>query len=197
MAFNFEQELAINKNKLDDELLTQAQKMMRYNSAHAQAMYDRDRAKQALDVTKANLDASIRAELTASGAKFTEAVVDGKIRTSSTYIEAQDKYQKAEHEVNLLLGAVMAMNARKGMLESLVKLFLSGYWSEPRVPGGEAMKAGAVVNAVEESVARGTGAPGFQPTDWPKEAPVVAPPPAPGTAPPRMTPTPRPVPKKD
>jgi hypothetical protein len=150
--FDYQRDLAISKNHLDKELIAQAQKMMRYSSEHAQAQYDRDRAKQSLDVVKANLDASIRADLTASQVKFTEAVVDGKIRQSPSYLEAQDRYLKTEHQVNLLLGAVMAMNARRGMLESLVKLFLSGYWSEPRVPGGEEMKAGAALNATETAI---------------------------------------------
>lgn len=166
---DYQKDLEINKHKLDEELLDQAQRMMRYNAAHAQAMYDRDRAKQSLDVTRANLDAGIRAELTGAGVKFTEAVVDGKIKTSPTYLEAQEKYLKAEHEVQLLLGAVMAMNARKVMLENLVKLYLSGYWGEPRVQG-QSSAQGSTEAAIMRSQKE------FTPTDWNKpETPAAAP----------------------
>lgn len=151
MALNFEQDLQINKHALDAELLDQAQRMFRYSSAHAQAMLNRDKAKQSLDITKANLDASIRVELTTAGTKFTEAVVDGKIRMSPGYIESQDKYQKAEHEVQLLLGAVMAMNARRSMLENLVKLFLGQYWSEPRLEG-RGLAPDIAQNATERAI---------------------------------------------
>ncbi len=166
---DYQKDLEINKHSLDNELLTQAQKMMRYSSEHAQAMYNRDRAKQALDITKANLDASIRAELTAAGTKFTEAVVDGKIRTEPTFIEAQERYQKAEHEVQVLLGAVMAMNARRSMLENLVKLFLNSYWSEPHVAGGPEMKAAATQAGAEAAVIRNLSMPptGSEPTAQP------------------------------
>jgi hypothetical protein len=137
VGIDYRRNLEINKHRLDEELTAQAMKMMAVSEAHAQAQYDRDRAKQALDIIKAGLDADIRTELTASQTKFTEAVVDGRIRTAPVYIEAQDKYQKMEYTVNLLLGAVMAFNARRSMLENLVRLFLSGYWSEPNL-GGEA-----------------------------------------------------------
>ncbi len=167
--FNYEQDLQINKHALDTELLEQAQKMFRYSSAHAQAMLNRDKAKQALDITKANLDSSIRAELTAAGTKFTEAVVDGRIRTSPTFIEAQERYQKTEHEVQVLLGAVMAMNARRSMLENLVRLFLGQYWSEPRVQGMDT-SAGASINASEEAIMRGIPKSEQQPDGLPNPA---------------------------
>lgn len=156
---DFQKDLKINKNRLDEELMAQAQKMMRYSSEHAQAQYDRDRAKQALDVTKANLIQSIRAEALAKGEKMgaggvTDAVVDARLRSSPTYIEIQGKLNEAELKVNIVFGAVMAFQARKGMLESLVKLFLAGYWSEPRVEGGENMRAGAAMAATEEAILR-------------------------------------------
>ena len=169
--FNFEADLAIDKHSLDTELLTQAQKMMRYSAAHAQAQFDRDRAKQALDVTKANLDASIRKELTDQQVKFTEAVVDGKIRTAPNFLEEQSKFQDAEYKVNLLMGAVMAMNARKVALENLVRLFLSGYWADPRVQGGGTLKAEATQDAMEAAILRSQ-----LPTENRKPIPRVGPP---------------------
>jgi len=52
------------------------------------------------------------------------------------------------------MGGVMAMNARRSTLESLVKLFLSGYWSEPRVEGIQDVKAGASIGATEAAILR-------------------------------------------
>jgi len=173
---DYQKDLEINKNRLDYELLTQAQKMMKYSSEHAQAQYNRDKAKLARDITEANLDAAIRAEFNNKQIKFTEAVVKGKILTSPTYIEAQEKCLKAEHEVNLLLGGVMAMNARRPMLESLVKLFLNSYWSEPRVAGGQDMRAQATQKATEDAVLRNAeeGLPpsGGEPTTAPSQPPT-------------------------
>jgi hypothetical protein len=190
---DYSKDLEINKHSLDNELLTQAQKMLRYSSEHAQAMYNRDRAKQSLDIVKANLDASIRAELTSAGAKFTEAVVDGKIRTAPTYIEAQEKYQKAEHEVQVLLGAVMAMNARRSMLENLVKLFLSGYWSEPHVAGGQGMKEAASQASTEQAILRSQEMPPQEPAPEVVDKPFARPMPQ---VPPKAYPAPAPLPRR-
>lgn len=133
--YDYEKDLSIDKHRLDDELIFQPRKMMKYNTAHAQAQLDRDKAKQNLDVVKANLDSKVRADLVTAGARFTEAVVDGRIKTHPEFIAAQNNLHKAEHTVNLTFAGVMAMNARRPILEDLVRLYLSGYWSEPRVSG--------------------------------------------------------------
>lgn len=152
--FNYQADLAIDKNHLDVELISQAQKMMRYSAEHAQAQYDRDHTKRNLDVVRANEDARIRTELIAAEIKFTEAVVDGRVKTSPNYQEAQDFYIKAEYKVNLLLGVVMAMNARRTMLESLVRMIMSDWWAEPRIKGIGEMKAEAAIKFTEEAIIR-------------------------------------------
>jgi len=211
---DYPSDLAIQKHALDAELLDQAQRMFKYSSAHAQAMLNRDKAKQSLDITRANLDASIRSELTAAQVKFTEAVVDGRIRISPTYIQAQDIYQKAEHEVQLLLGAVMAMNARRSMLENLVKLFLGQYWSEPRLEG-RGLAPDIAQDATERAIMQGpppvpeqpnpevkTQGPVYGLSPVPNPAPVIKteagpglPPQAPAPGIPKPPPLKRPTPK--
>lgn len=131
---DYKQDLYIDKNRLDEEWLNQPMLMAKYNTMHAQAMLDRDRAKQALDVLRANLDSSIRASLAAQNAKFTEAVVDGRIKSSQEYIGAQEVLFQADNKVNTVFGAVMAFQARKAALENLVKLWLSSYWASPKAP---------------------------------------------------------------
>ena len=110
---NYMKDLEIDQNQLDLEWVALPQKIMRYSAVFSQAGFDRDRAKQGLDVTRANLDASIRTQLISEGAKFTEAVVDGRIRTSPTYLEAQDRYMEAERLVTLYQQAVFAFQALK------------------------------------------------------------------------------------
>jgi len=174
IGLDFQEDLAIDKNRLDEELMRQAAKMAVYNRFHAQEQYNRDRVKQNLDLVKANLDSIFRAELTAAQVKFTEAVIDGKVKTSPAYLEAQGAFQKAEYKVNVLFGGVLAMNARKGMLESLVRLVISDWYSEPRVVGGEGMKANAANQATEDAALRAAAA--FPPAS---ATPVPAIPPRP------------------
>lgn len=172
---NFEKDLAIDKSRLDEELMRQAQMMMQYSRAHAQAQYDRDRAKQARDVVEATLDTKARTEHAALGIPSssktggpTEATISNWIKLQPEWQKAQAERMRAEHEVNLLLGAVMAFNARKAMLESLVRLLLSEWYAEPRVKGGEDMKARAAQAAMEEAVVRGF-APDYDWGDPPEE----------------------------
>lgn len=153
--FNYLEDLHIDKYRLDEELILQPKKMIKYNTAHAQAVLDRDRAKQNLDVVKAELDSEIRDFFRSRDIKFTEAVVDGKIKTSEKYKEALNKFQEAEYNVNIKFSAVMAMNARRPILEDLVRLYLSGYWAEPRVgKEGAEMKASASQASTVDSIMR-------------------------------------------
>ena len=183
----YQADLTINKHALDTELLDQAQRMFRYSSAHAQAMLNRDKAKQSLDVTKANLDASIRNELITAGTKFTEAVVDGKIRTSPTYIRDQDKFMQAEYQVNLHFGGVLAMNARRSMLENLVKLFLGQYWSEPRLEG-RGLASDIAQAGTERAIMQGQNF-GLSEVKSTPPRPPMAPPPGIPKSPPLRRPT--------
>jgi len=137
--FDFETDLHIDKDALDEEIVGQANKMMRYSKAHAQAQLDRDRAKMNRDQVEARLDAQARREYESLGLPSssrtggpTEATITGWVRRHSDYIEAVERYNKAEYQVNILFGGVMAMNARRPLLEDLVRLWSQGYWSTPR-----------------------------------------------------------------
>ena len=178
VEFSFETDLRIDKHNLDEELVSQANKMMRYSKAHAQAQFDRDRAKQNLDQCKARLDSEARDELNrivddkGKTVKYTEAVVDGKVKTHPDYLEAVDRYNKAEYKVNVMFGGVMAMNARRPLLEDLVRLYSQGYWSTPSVRGDRRHGLGqeATQTDTEAAIIRSQEAPlagGYQPTGPP------------------------------
>ena len=155
---NYMQDLQIDQAALDLEWVSLPTKIMRYSVAYSQAGFDRDRAKQNLDVVRANLDASIRAELMTAGAKFTEAVVDGRIKTSPTYLEAQDRHMKAEREASMMQQAVYAFQALKTALENLTKLKGMNYYSDAYVPPEmtqSAMEGGRA--AQEEALGKAMG----------------------------------------
>lgn len=154
MEPNFEADLAIDKNRLDEEWLRIAQDLMRYGVLLGQAIYDHNRAKQSLDVTMANLDASIRNEFNTATppVKFTEAMVDGKIRSAATYIEAQDKLFKASRSMQLHQQAVYAFQAKRAALENLVKLYLNNYWAEPKSPMAQEGLDQAYHKAVSDAI---------------------------------------------
>jgi len=194
--YDFQGDLAIDKHALDDELVAQARKMMRYSMAHAQAQLDRDRAKQRRDLVEAELDKKARQEHEALGLPSssrssgpTEATVLNWIRSQPKYKKAQEERLEAEYKVNVLFGAVMAMNARRQLLEDLVRLYLSSYWSTPRQqPGGQ---LGSQSDTEEAILRAAEGYPSVeQPEQKPRPTPTpIRPTPSPAPA------APKPVPK--
>jgi hypothetical protein len=113
---------------------------MSYSEAFAQAIYDRNRAKEALDVTKADLDSGIRMAAATANEKITEAVVSNRMQLMPTHIEALQNLHKADYVVDLLRGATSAFQAKKSALENLVRLFGMKYYSEPYEEPGSKIK---------------------------------------------------------
>ncbi len=131
---DYQNDLLIDKNRLDEEWIQQPSKMMRYSVELAQAIYNRNRSKENLDVIEASLDAEARREPAPAGlGKATETAIKNWIKLQDTYREALEAYHDTDLEVNLIQGAVNDINANRNALPDLVKLYLSGYWSEPRL----------------------------------------------------------------
>lgn len=131
---DYQNDLLINEHELDEEWITQPSKYMSYSADLAQAIYNRNRAKENLDVIEASLDSEARREPTPAGlGKATETAIKNWIKLQDTYREALEAYHDSDLEANLLQGAVNAFNHRKTALENLVKLFLAGYFSEPNL----------------------------------------------------------------
>ena len=134
----FENELQIDKFALDEEWLKQPMLVFKWGTAHAQAMSERDRAKQILDLTKANLDSDIRARPTQYGIeKITEGAIANAIINDAGYQQTLEAHQKTIHNVNVLSAALSALSDKRYAIDNLTKLHLSGYWAEGRTPPAE------------------------------------------------------------
>ena len=145
---NYMQDLKIDQYNLDLEWVNQAHLMMKYSEASAQAVFDRDKLKQARDLIEAKLDRIARsspapAELPTSAktGEATAPAILNWIHNQPEYIEAQQKRIEAEYRVNLYQQAIFAFQARKSALENLVKLHLGKYYSETYVPPDMAQSA--------------------------------------------------------
>ena len=135
---DYQNDILINKHKLDEEWLKHSSLAMTYSAELAQAIHNRNRAKENLDIIEASLDSEARREPIPAGlGKATETSIKNWIKLQETYREALESYHDSDLEVNLLQGGVYAFNHRKTALEWLSRLFLSGYWSEPTL-GNEA-----------------------------------------------------------
>jgi hypothetical protein len=129
---NYEQDLKIDAEALDKEWLHQPVLFMQYAAESAAAQDRLGRAKESLDVVKAEQDSLIRSQ--PSDKKPTEAAIAGMVLQTREYQEANERYLAAKLEYDLCQAAVRAMDQRKSALENLVRLLGASYFAAPAEP---------------------------------------------------------------
>jgi len=127
------EDMEFDKHSLDNEWERQPLLCMKYGELWAEAQFKKDKHKERLDVLRAQLDNNIRTLAAAAQEKITEAAIATKIVLNSEYQKANNEYLEALRDTRLLEVARDAIEHRKKALEKETDLFLSGYWSEPRV----------------------------------------------------------------
>ena len=135
MDFNYEKDIEIDGEALDQEWLGQSALYLKYSRHYADMTKRMDESKQNLDIAKAEADKRIRKNPENYGIdKITEAVVMNSILIEEGYKDAYDEYLSAKYEVDMARAAVSAFEQRKSALENLVRLFGQNYFSGPNVP---------------------------------------------------------------
>lgn len=132
---DFADDLTIDDTALEHELMRQPLLMFTYSSHYAEAIYEKNKAKESLDVCEARVDYEARKNpgLLGLDKTPTETAFKNYIKMHPKYLEALHKYQSAEYMANLLNGGVQAVNAKKMALENMVKLLLGSFYGEPRL----------------------------------------------------------------
>ena len=132
----YEKDIIIDESNLDLECLDQPSLMLKYSRICADAHLEMEKAKQGVDLVRAQLDYQIRVnpddyEITV---KLTETVISGAITQQDPFIDAQKEYLEKRHDYEVLKGAVNAFEQRKTALELLIKLHGMQYFAGPSVP---------------------------------------------------------------
>jgi len=132
---DFEKDINIDEQALDVECLEQPRITLQYAKWVADMERKKDRAKERVDVVKAELDKDIRNNPDKYGlAKITEGAVQNTIILQPEYREAQEAYIEAKHESDIAKAAMRAVDTKKTALENLVKLFGLSYFAGPSAP---------------------------------------------------------------
>ena len=132
---DYERDMFIDDSALDVEWLEQSMLMMRYSTYEADKEREKDLAKEALDLVKADLDRNIRENPDKYGiAKPTETAISNTIISQEEYKEAYHKFLDIQYEYNIAKSATRAVAQRKDALENLVRLHGQQYFAGPRVP---------------------------------------------------------------
>ena len=132
---NYEQDVSIDEDSLDTEWLEQPRLMLKYSRFLSQTRAELEKAKERMEITKAELDKEVRTDPESYGlAKITEGAVQSAITTSERFQKAQEKYREAQYNVNMAQSAVKAVDGKKDALENLVRLYGQQYFAGPQVP---------------------------------------------------------------
>ena len=130
MSRDYKKEIFIDKNSLDEELVKQPQLYLHWAEQEAEALYDRDKIKEKLDLIKAELDGDIRKFPGKYGIdKITESAITNAIIQNSKYKKANEEYLQSIQDARILGIAKSAFDMRNTSLKGLVSLFISGYWA--------------------------------------------------------------------
>ena len=131
---NFKEALKIDQHHLDAEWMRQPSLYQEWAEELAHAVATKDRAKERVELVKAELDKEIRGDPEAFEiAKTTETVIQATIIQQPEYKKVYHEYLEAKEDAAVLDGAVQALEHKRKALEKLVELYMAGYWAEPRV----------------------------------------------------------------
>lgn len=132
---SFEEALKIDKYSLDNEWLKLPMLYYEWSTIYSQAVLERDKEKQRLELVKTEIESRIRKEPSRYGIKKgTEGEINSCVISSEEYQKALERYQNSVYNLNIISGALEALGAKKSALENVTKLFLSGYYIKNVVP---------------------------------------------------------------
>lgn len=133
---DYKKDAEIDEAALDIEWLNQPVLTMKYARIAAEAELTRDRAKEALELCKAEIDEDIRKNPGKYKIeKVTDKVVEALTLQDKEYQDCNDAYLTAKFNMNVANGALKAIgDMRKAALENLVRLQGQQYFAGPSVP---------------------------------------------------------------
>jgi len=133
---DYKDDLNIDIYNLPMEWEAQPQLFIYWAEEHAYAMQRRDKAKEQLDLLRAQIDSDLRLNFGEYGfaAKPTETAIASAILQQPTYIEAQNKLAEEQLNVNLMLAAKSGMETKRKALENLTSLQIAGFYGANTAP---------------------------------------------------------------
>ena len=129
---DIENDLKINKFKLDVECEQHAGLYYSYAKQLADAKAEADSAKDRLSLTIADRDAFIRSNWDDEiNGKLTEKSVASAVDKDEQVLHSKEDLGKAQKQVYIFDAAVRAFDHRKSMLDNLVTLLVKGFYAAP------------------------------------------------------------------
>lgn len=136
-SLDFERDLAISVDSLDQHLLDQAELYGKWSKYAAEAARDVNMAKMNMKEIEAKIAMKVRKnpELYGFEKRATDAGVESIVQTSPEYRGAYLEWVNATHKFDILDSAKWSISARGHSLSELVKLWMNNYMSTAAVSG--------------------------------------------------------------
>lgn len=127
--------LYVDTSVLDEELVRQPVLYQQVSEQTVLLESQRDAAYEKIKQIDAELNIVLREELTASGAKVTEAVVSSAVQSHPNHISAHEKYIELRTKASLFATLRDSFSQRSYMLRDLTTLHVSGYAMSSSISG--------------------------------------------------------------
>jgi len=131
MERSFEEEIKINKYKLEDECEKQASTYLYWATKNADAKSALNEADDALKLIVSGRDLSTRNNWNESWGKQTENSIKAVVESNNQVLMAKKNLADYQREVNTLSAAVSAFEHRRDELKNLTGLLIGGFYSAP------------------------------------------------------------------
>lgn len=155
--YELKDDVTIDKFNLDVDAEKQPMLYIKWSNALSFAQLERDKAKEAVKICKANL--TLRGHDGECSGKKTDAGIKAWVEVHPEYIKALNLSLTTENNVSYLSSAKEALNHKKSMIEITAKLWLGGYFARPPVPKhavqiAEQAQAAEALKSTDEALKR-------------------------------------------
>ena len=152
---NFKEDMAVDKNRLDEEWERQPMLYSEYTDMAAHANRKLARAAEKVKVVRSRLTLeALSGEIESLGKKPTGPATEAYYRNHEDHKKAKEEHLACIYDADQMNNALFALNHRKAALENLVKLQLNNYYSRTFVDKEEV--GGAAAENLSESTRTGS-----------------------------------------
>jgi hypothetical protein len=130
IGVDFNEDVKVNRFKLEIAAESHSTVFLFYSEKLGEAKTAFSQAKDHLEYIKAKTELDYR-QMANPPVKITADSVEALVNTHENVIAAKDALTAAQKDWNTYEAAVRAMEHRKGQIDNLVKLWISGYYSNP------------------------------------------------------------------
>lgn len=136
-------DLFINRHDLPTEWENHPQTYMYWADEYTYAVLDRDRQKDQVDLTFADLDGQIRNDPDAYQlTKVTDSSVAAAVKRTDLYQSEMEKLHQANLLVNRMAAARSAMDHKRKALDAMTSLLLNQFYNSNTVPAESTVSRG-------------------------------------------------------